>query len=277
MTEIKEGQTKGEIKGRSLRIFDEDYKLFQELSKESGLTQADLMNEFRKSYERLKLESESSYRQSLEDLRSYSDKIINLFITLVNSTEDKISNEQDKAIEVEKELEKQIVMTKRAKDDSAAKIKFLENQVAELTVKLKEYARIDEMIDLRLKDKDELLESKDKEIANLHEELEEWKRAGENFERARVLNGEVKDKLTATEEELKLTQDQLRTKDFEMQEQLLALEKKHNEEIKALYKERAQEIKDAEERVRVFYEVQDNQPNNQKRTPAKKSTPKADE
>ncbi|WP_341285064.1 hypothetical protein [Priestia megaterium] len=258
MTETKEGSTKGEIKGRSLRIGDDAYEYFQNAAKNKGLTQADLMNELVKSHQRLQLEKESSFRQHLEDLRSYSDKIINLFITLVDSTEDKISNEQNKAIEVEKELEKQIVMTKRAKDDSAAKIKFLENQVAELTSKLKEYTSIDEMIDSRLKDKDELLESKDKEIANLHKELEEWKLEGENFEKTRILNGEVKDKLIATEEELKLTQDQLRTKDFEMQQQLIALEKKHNEEIKAMLKERAQEIKDAEERVRTFYEAQNN-------------------
>jgi chromosome segregation ATPase len=258
LTEIKEGPTKGEIKGRSFRIGDEAYEYFQKVAKESGLTQADLMNEFVKSYQRLQLEKESSYGQALEDLRSYSDKIINLFTTVVNSTDDRISNEQDKAIELEEKLKRQILMTQRAKDDSAAKVKFLENQVAELTAKLKEYASIDEMIDLRLKDKDELLESKDKEIANLHKELEEWKHEGENFEKARVLNGEVKDKLTATEKELKLTQDQLRAKDFEMQQQLLALEKKHNEEIKAMLKERAQEIKDAEERVRAFYEAKNN-------------------
>jgi len=277
LTEHREATSKGDIKGRSFRISDEAYESFQKIAKENEFKQADLMDALLNSYQRVQLETESRFGQSLEDLRSYSDKIINLFIALVDSTEDKISNEQNNSIKVERQLEQQVLITKRLKEDYENKVKFLEKQVAEQALKLKEYASIDEMIDSRLKDKDELLESKDKEIAVLTEKVKQLEGADENFERARVFNGEIKDELTTAKEELKSTQDQLRAKDFEMQKQLLALEKKHNEEIKALYKERAQEIKEAEERVRAFYEVQDNQPKNQKRTPSKESAPKTDE
>jgi len=258
LTEHREATTKGDIKGRSFRISDEAYESFQKIAKENEFKQADLMDVLLNSYQRVQLETESSFGQALADLRSYSDKIANLFIALVDSTEDKISNEKNNSIEVERQLEQQVLITKRMKDDYENKVKFLEKQIAEQAVKLKEYGSIDEMIESRLKDKDNLLESKDKEIANLQEELKEWKRKGEDFERGKVLNESSKKKLIATEEKLKSTQDQLSAKDIEMQAELLKLEKKHNEEINALYKERAQEIKATEERLRAFYEAKNN-------------------
>ena len=281
VTEIKEGQTKGEIKGRSLRIFDEDYKLFKELSKESGLTQADLMNEFRKSYERLKLENQSSYGQSLEDLRSYSDKIINLFTTLVNSTEDKISNEQTKAIEAEKKYEKQIVKVDEIKSEYVAKNKLLEKQVKELTAKLGEYSTLEEMIDSRIQDKDQIIESKDKEIATLTEKVERLRNAEDDFKKSREINTELKEQLVATEEKLKLMQQQLIDNEHAAKVALLnqkeELQSHYNKELQAMHDKRDQAVREAEARVFALFQRQDGTPTTQKKTTAKKRAPKETE
>ncbi|WP_456364503.1 hypothetical protein [Priestia aryabhattai] len=253
MTEHREVTSKGDIKGRSFRISDEAYESFQRIAKEHDFKQADLMDALLNSYQRVQLEGESAFGQSLADLRSYTDKITNLFISLVDSTEDKILNERNKIIEKESQLDHQVLKANRMKEDYENKVKFLERQIAEQAVKLKEYGSIDDMIESRLKDKDSLLESKDKEIANLQEELKEWKIKGEDFQRGKVLLDSSKKKLIATEEKLKSIQAQLNAKDLETQQKLVALEKQHNDEIKAMLKDRA----DVEARLHKLYASQD--------------------
>jgi chromosome segregation ATPase len=234
MTEVKEGQTKGDVKGRSIRITDEDYAYFQRVSKETGVSQADLMSEFTKSHQRLQLESESVFGQSLEDLRSYSDKIIDLFTTLVNSTEDRIVNEQTKAIEAEKKYERQIVKADETKTEYVAKSKLLETQVKELTAKLEEYSNLEEMIDSRIEDKNKIIESKDKEIAVLTEKVESLRNAEKDFKKSKEINEELEKQLVNTEGHLKSTQQQLIDKGYALKDAEEGFKKSRetNEELK---------------------------------------------
>lgn len=278
MTEVKDEQTRGDIKGRSIRITDADYAYFQRISKETGVSQADLMTEFTKSHQRLQLEGQSAFGQSLEDLRSYSDKIIDLFTTLVNSTEDRIVNEQSKAIEAEKKYERQIVKADETKTEYVAKNKLLETQVKELTAKLEEYSNLEEMIDSRIEDKNKIIESKDKEIATLTEKLERLQDAEKDFKNSRGMNEELKKQLDTTEEQLQSAQQKLKDKEHEAREALLnqkeTLQNQYNKEIQAMHDKREQAVKEAEQRVFALFQKQDDKPVTQKRSTAKKSTPK---
>lgn len=279
MTEVKEGQVKGDIKGRSLRIGDDAYEYFQKVAKDNGLTQADLMSELVKSHQRLELESKSAFGQSLEDLRSYSDKIIDLFTTLVNSTEDRITNEQTKAIEAEKKYERQIIKADEVKTEYVAKNKLLETQVKELTAKLEEYSNLEEMVDSRIEDKNQIIESKDKEIAALTEKVESLRNAEQDFKKSREINEELKKQLVAVEEELKSTQQQLIDKEHTARDALLnqkeELQNHYNKEIQAMHDKREQAVREAEQRVfALFQKQEDKPPATQKRNTSKKSTPK---
>jgi len=251
MTEVKDGQTKGDIKGRSFRITDEDYTYFQKMSKETGLTQAELWGEFTKSHQRLQLEKDSSFGQSLEDLRSYSDKIIDLFTTLVNSTEDRIANEQTKAIEAEKKYERQIVKADETKTEYVAKSKSLETQVKELTAKLEEYSNLEEMIDSRIEDKNQIIESKDKEIAVLTEKVESLRNAEKDFKKSKEINEEFEKQLVAVEGQLKSTQQQLIDKGYAVKDAEEGFKKSReiNEELKKQLAEVEEELKSTQQQL----------------------------
>lgn len=221
------------VKQTTVRYFEDDLSTIADLAKQLDVSQAELISIWRKSYERLKLEENSSQGENLKTLRAYTDKIVTLFTSMAEATEENVLNEQNKAIDAEKRYEEQIVKTNKVKTESEDKIKEQDKEIKRLQKELDKYKAFEETIEGRISDKDQIIQSKDTNILSLTEELTELRTENKELQKTKEKEADYLEKISALKEALK-------EKDFDKQQALLDL----REELQAKHERRVQDILD---------------------------------
>lgn len=243
-------------KVQSVRVFDEEIETFRELAKKLDVPQAELMRQWRTSYERLQLEEQTSQGENLKTLRNYTDKIINLFTVVTESTEETVRNEQELAVQSEKKYEQQLVKTDNIKKESSERIAELEKEKKRLASDLEKYQGFEEAVEGRISDKDEIIASKVSTIISLNDKvrkLEEENEQIKDFEKKELL----------WENQIEELEDKIKQQELEHKESLLVLreelQEKHTRKIQEIYdveSEKREKIRDGvENRLRQEHQV----------------------
>lgn len=226
-------------KQTTVRYYEEDLDKITVLAKELNVSTAEIVQEWRKSYERLRLEETNSQGENLKTLRSYTDKIINLFTSMAESTQENVLNEQNKAIEAERRYEDQILKTNTLKEALEGTIKEQKKEIEKLSKELEKYHTFEETVEGRIKDKDQIIQSKNENIVALTEELKELREANKAVK-------EFKSKEILLKNEIEKSKDNLKQKDLDTQMKLLSL----REELQDKYESRIEKIYDVENEKR---------------------------
>jgi prophage DNA circulation protein len=222
-------------RGTSIRLYEDTIQKISEVTRDLGVSQADLMEEWRKSYERLRLEENNSQGENLKSLRNYTDKIINLFTSMSETTQESVLNEQGKAIQSEKRYEDQVIKTDKLKNDYETKLKDQEKELKRLSKELEKYAALEESTEGRIQDKEEIIRSKDKDILSLTKEITDSKEEIKNLQ-------EFKKREILLKNDIENLNDALKQKDLDTQRKLLDL----RQELQDSFGEKIQSIYDAE-------------------------------
>ena len=238
------------IKQTSVRYFENDLEKISELASKMDVSTAEIVREWRKAYERLKLEETSSHGQNLTALRGYLTNIEQLFQTIVNTSEQNVKGEQDRALESERKLQEQsekAKLTIKLLDDSN---KELQKEVDRLTKELKRYEGFEESVESRIQDKDQLLATKNEHILSLTEEIKELKEKNKTVDELRENTVRLHSQISELNEQIKNNEFQfnmeLQQKDMDRQHALISL----REELQDKYETRISQIYDAENEKR---------------------------
>lgn len=237
-------------KQTSVRYFENDLEKITSLANELDVSTAEVVNEWRKAYERLRLEETSNQGQNLKTLRDYLNNVELLFQTTINTSDLNVKNEQERAIESEKRFSDQVLKTNTIKDTLETTIREQKKELDKLSKELEKYQAFEENVEGRIKDKEQIIQSKNDNIIALTEEIKELKEANKSVKELEEQSNSLRAQINELKEDAKNKsfefQAQLQQKDVERQRQLILL----REELQDKFETRIGKIYDAENEKR---------------------------
>lgn len=234
------------VKQKSVRFFEGDLTEIADLASELGIAQSELVRDWRKSYERLRQENSDSQGENIKTARAYADKIVDLITTMSSSTEETVKSEQERAIDFERKYKEQLAEVKEQKKVSQLAIKESAEEAKRLTREVEKIAKIEEKLEDRISDKDQIIESNKESIVSLTEELRGLKDVKESLKKFEEKESAWQKKKSDLQEEIKQKEHEKRTEIFDIREEL---QEEHVKKVASIIYSQAKEIDKAKEEL----------------------------
>lgn len=238
------------IKQTSVRYFENDLEKISELASQMDVSTAEVIKEWRKAYERIKLEETSTHGQNLKALREYLTHVEQLFQTIVNTSELNVKSEQDRALENEQKLREHEEKSRNTIQTIEMMTKEQKKEIDSLTKELKRYEALEESTESRILDKDQLILSRNENILALTQEIKELKEENRSVNELQSQMAHLHTQISELQEAAKAREFdfnmELKQKDMDRQQALISL----REEFQDKYEARIEQIYDEENEKR---------------------------